>query len=171
MQTRSVSGKRGYLTVGIRDRGQIGRGLKSSFNAASKTSWHRTTVHFHATMREARFDPDHQREAGFAQRKGQGLPRGSKAYNRSYTGRKEKRFGHTRALEFTGDTRRAIRAASISSTSKGGKASYPGASKFSFRHPRSRIRMQDEFRRILPAEATELAEVYDSHLDTEWKTN
>lgn len=169
MQIRQVAAKRGYLAIGLRDRGPIGRGLKSSFNAASKTSWHRTTVHFHATMRENRFDPAHQQAAGFAQRKGQGLPKGSKAYNRSYTGRKEKRFGHTRALEFTGDTRRAIKSARISSTSKGGKASYSGASKFSFRHPRSRIRMQDEFRRILPDEANELAQVYDGHLDTEWK--
>lgn len=169
MQVRKVAGKRGYLAIGLRDRGPIAAGMKRAFNNASKTSWQRTALHFHAQLRENRFDPDHQREAGFALRKGQGLPKGSKAYRGSYTGRKERRFGHTRALEFTGDTRRAIKSASVSSTSKGGKVSYPGARAFSFRHPRSKIRMQDEFRRILPAEAEELAHVYDGHLDELWK--
>ncbi len=104
--------------------------------------------------------------AGFFLRKGEGLPRNSKAFRRSYTGIKLRRFGHTRALEFTGGTRRAIRTASISSTANQGKAAYRGASKFSFRHPKSRIRMSDEFRRLLPTENSELATVYDADLDT-----
>jgi len=160
--------RRGYLAIKVRDRGPIGRGLKSQFNVASKAAWFETAKYFHTNLRERRFDPEHQRAAGFSQRKGQGLPEGSKFYKRSYTGRKQRRFGHTRALEFTGDTRRAIRAARISSTSKGGKASYPGASKFSFRHPRSRIRMQEEFRQILPTEVDELATYYDTQLDALW---
>jgi hypothetical protein len=169
MQIRRIAAKRGYLAIGIRDRGPIGRGLKAGFRAASKKSWYRTTLHFHAKMRDKRFDPAHQKAAGFAMRKGEGLAKGSKAYERSYTGIKEAKFGHTRALERTGDTRKAVRTANISSTSNGGKASYPGASTFSYRHPRSRIRMQDEFRRILPSEAEELAGVYDAGLDQEWK--
>ena len=166
---RSLAKRRGYLAVTVRDRGPIGRGLKAGFNRASKTAWERTGLHFHTTMRESRFDPEHQRKAGFALRKGQGMTPGSKAFKRSYTGRKLARFGHTRALEFTGDTRRAIRAASITSTSKGSRVAYRAASKFSFRHPKSRIRMQDEFRRILPEEATELARRYDAELDQLWQ--
>ncbi len=142
--------------------------MKSAFNAASKTAWYAAALHFHTEFRDRRFEEDHQRAAGFALRKGQGMARGSKAYRRSYTGRKEARRGHTRALEFTGDTRKAVRSASISSTSNRGRAAYRGASKFSFRHPKSRIRMQDEFRRLLDSEITELAEVYDRELDKEW---
>lgn len=165
---RRYGSRRGYAAIGIRDRGPIGRGLKSAFNAASKTAWYAAALHFHTELRDRRFEEDHQRAAGFALRKGQGMAKGSKAYRRSYTGRKEARFGHTRALEFTGETRKAVRSASISSTSNRGRAAYRGASKFSFRHPKSRIRMQDEFRRLLDSEIRELAEVYDRELDKEW---
>lgn len=166
---RQIGRSRGFSAVAIRDRGPIGRGLKAGFNAASKTSWFRTAVYFHSQLRERRFDPQHQEAAGFAKRKGQGIPKASKAYRRSYTGKKESRFGHTRALELTGDTRRAMKSASISSTSNRGRAAYSGASKFSFRHPKSRIRMHDEFRRLLDGEIIELAQVYDEELDQEWK--
>lgn len=44
-----------------------------------------------------------------------------------------------------------------------------GASKFSFKHPKSKIRMHEEFRRILPREADELGQYYDEQLDAEPK--
>lgn len=157
------------MAVAIRDRGPIGRGLKRAFGAASAESWFETAIYFHRELRHRRFTEEHQQRAGFAQRKGQGMAKGSKAYRRSYTGRKESMKGHTRALEFSGATRRAMAAASVRSTRRGGFASYPGGRTFSFRHPKSRIRMWDEFRRLLPEEVTELAEYYDAELDKRWK--
>lgn len=163
--SRRIGRRRGFAAVAIRQRGTIGRGRKAAFGAASKESWYETALHFHANLRDRRFDPDHQEAAGFAKRKGEMLPRATKAFRRSYTGIKLRKYGHTRALEFTGDTRRKIRTASISSTANKGKAAYRGASKFSFRHPKSRIRMSDEFRRLLDSEITELANVFDAGLD------
>ncbi len=76
-------------------------------------------------------------------------------------------FGHTRPLEFSGETRNKVRAASINATNKMGRAAYPGASKFNFRHPKSKIRMNEEFTRLLPHEVEQLGEYYDSN----WTSN
>lgn len=167
--SRRILRRRGFSAIAIRERGTIGRGRKAEYRKASAGAWYDTAMHFHTNLRERRFDPDHQRAAGFALRKGQGLPRGTKAFKRSYTGIKLSKYKHERALEFSGATRKAIRAVSLSSTSNKGKAAYRGASKFSFKHPKSRIRMMDEFRRLLPSEVTDLAEVYDASLDSRWQ--
>lgn len=153
------------ITIKTRHRGNTPRGMKRAYNNASKAAWADTAFEFHAHYRDKRFTNEHAQEAGFALRKGEGLPRGSAAFRKSYTGRKLRMMGHTRPLEFSGDTRRKVRSASISSTSKGGKAAYAGASKFNFRHPKSKIRMSEEFKRITAAEAIALGEFYDRRLD------
>ncbi|GAA5510052.1 hypothetical protein Rcae01_05558 [Novipirellula caenicola] len=173
MVARRVAAKRGYLAIGIRDRGPIGRGLKKAYNDASKKAWHATAVYFHEHLREKRFTPEHAKAAGYHARKGENLDPNSKAFRKSYYGRKlRSKFGGGRGvanpLIWTGATYRAMRSASVTSTSKRGRVAYRGASKFSFRHPRSRIRMHDEFRRLLASEIQELARVYDTHLDREW---
>lgn len=165
---KRISRRRGFVAITVRDRGPIGRGMKRAFNNASKVAWYDTALFFHTELRDRRFDKAHQQAAGFAKRKGEGLARVSKAFRRSYTGIKLSRFKHTLALVFTGETRKAMRQASISSTANKGKAAYRGASKFSFKHPKSRIRMMDEFRRLLDDEIQQLAKVYDKSLDTNW---
>lgn len=151
--------------IKVKERGNTPRRMKRAYNAASKQTWHAVAMRFHTEYRDKRFTPEHAREAGYALRKGEGQPRDSKAFRQSYTGRKLRLKGHTRPLEFSGETRRAVRATSITSTSTGGKAAYRGASKFNFRHPKSRIRMNEEFRRITRTEARELGEFYDRELD------
>jgi hypothetical protein len=73
-----------------------------------------------------------------------------------------------RPLEFSGKTRQAVRAyVSLSSTSKGGKAAYPGARVFNYRNKYSdpSMNLNLEFRRILPGEAEQLANVIDSKIE------
>ena len=154
-----------FVTMKLRDRGLTPRGMKRAFNAASKAAWYLVAKYFHEYYRKARFTEEHAREAGYAARKGELIPRGSKAFQRSYTGRKLRMKHHTRPLEFSGETKEAVKQASITSTSKGGKAAYAGASKFNFRHPKSKIRMSEEFSRITKREAQELGEYYDEQLD------
>lgn len=161
----------GYVRIEIRQREPVGRGLRKRFNAASKAAWHATATHFHATMRDDRFTESHARAAGYTARKGQNAPPGSKAYRHSYYGIKLRSpkmgggVGRAAPLVKSGTTRKAVRTASITSTSKGGRATYRGARVFNFRHPRSRVRMNEEFRRLLQREAEELARVYDRELD------
>lgn len=157
------------VTATIRDRGTTPRGMRKAYSAAARAAWFLTALLFHSVYRDRRFTNDHASEAGYGARKGELMARGTKAFQRSYTGRKLRMFGHTRPLEFTGATRNKMRAASISSTRTMGRAAYPGASKFSFKHPKSKIRMHEEFRRILPKEAEELGNYFDEQLDAELK--
>ena len=153
------------VSIQVKERGNTPRGMKKAFNAASKAAWYMVALLFHKDYRPRRFTNEHAREAGYAARKGELLTRGTKAFARSYTGRKLRMKGHTRPLEFSGKTKEKVKAASISSTFKGGKAAYRGASKFNFRHSKSKIRMSEEFSRITSREAKELGEYYDQQLD------
>ena len=145
------------------------RGEKSEVNKVLKESWLKAAKHFHAEMRDKRFTIEHARAAGYAPRKGDGKT--GKEFWRSYQGRKQKKYGHQRPLEFTGKTRAAVRAyVSLSSTSKGGKAAYPGARVFNYKNPKSdpAMNLALEFRRITPAEAIELAKIIDADVNEFW---
>ena len=148
----------------------------SAFNASSKLAWADTATHFHAHLREKRFTPEHAEKANFAKRRGQNMSPSDKGYYRQYYGYKLRNprlgggAGKANPLWKSGDTRKAVRSVQISSTSKGGRAAYSGANVFNYRNPKSRIRMNEEFRRIVPDEAIELAGVYDASLDDHLKT-
>lgn len=157
------------LKINVRERGTVPRKMKKVFNASKKEAWHDTAVEFHAEYRDRRFTEQHATAAGYTRRKGEGQAFGSKAWRASYTGKKHRMFGHTRPLEFSGESRRAARQVRVSSTSKGSRAAYAGLRKFNFRHPKSQIRMGEEFRRILPREADELAKHFDRALDQHLK--
>lgn len=158
-----------FLTITIRDRGPTPRKLAKAMTAAKRAAWLDVATRFHAEYRDRRFTHEHAREAGYTARKGELQARGSKAFRNSYTGQKLRIHRHTRPLEFSGDTRRAVRFARISSTTAIGRVAYSGAGKFNFRHPKSQIRMGEEFRRITRREAFELGEYFDLMLDRRLK--
>lgn len=158
-----AAGMMGLVT--IRERGPTPRNFRKVQGECQKAAWLATAAYYHRNLRDKRFTPEHAIEAKYYQRKGEGLPKGSKSYRRSYTGRKERKFGHTRPLEFSGRTRDKVRIATLSSTRSGGRAAYPGANVFNFRHPKSRINMAIEFRRLTNSEGSELAGVFDRELD------
>lgn len=147
----------------------VPRALRSVITQGRKSSWKATGRHFHTNHRHLRFTASHAKRARYYKRKGEGMPFGSKAFWRSYTGRKLRKYGHMKPLYKTGETERMTRTAAISSTSKGVKIKYPGARKFNLRHPRSRIEMNNEFRRIAPYEIPTLGRVYERDLDQRLK--
>jgi len=151
--------------ITIKERGPTPRGMKRAYNNHSKAAWQSTGMLFHREMRDKRFTRAHGREAGYQKRQGEepGLTRAE--FFRSYTGRKLRKHSHMRPLEFSGETRRAIRTASISATSKGSRVRYPGARKFNFRRTSAAPKMADEFRKLLPDEIQKLAAHYDETLD------
>lgn len=137
----------------IRDRGPTPRGMRKVLNAAKKEAWFDAAVHFHATMSDERFKHAHATKAGYAPR------------SRNYERQKLKKFGHTNPLEFSGTTRRLVRAATITSTSTGARVRYPGARVFNFRNPKMKANMVVEFTTVLQEEANEIARVFDQKLD------
>lgn len=151
--------------VTVRERGPTPRKMRKVHNQAAKAAWVETGKTFHAEMRDDRFSVAHGKKAGYKPRKGEESGLDRRAFFRSYTGRKLRRFHHRRPLEFSGETRRLVRMATISSTSKGGRVAYPGARKFNFRNPHSDINMAEEFRRLLPEETATLAGTFDAALD------
>lgn len=145
-------------------------GAKKEIRASLKKSWENAGRFFHLNLRDKRFTREHALKAGYAPRKGEASGTGSKGFFKSYTGRKLRRFGHTRPLEFTGETRSAMRAASITSTSNGAKVSYSGARKFNYKNPFSSptMNLNAEFRTILPDEAKLIAKEIESEIDSNW---
>lgn len=168
---RKIAARRGYMAIQIRERGNVPRNMKKAFNLASKSSWAGTAKHFHANFRDKRFTPEHAVAAGYEARQGQKLPPDSKAFRKSYYGIKLRSSrlgggaGKANPLVKSGETRKAVRQAAISSTSKRGRAAYSGARVFNRRSKSTRIRMDQEFRRLTNPEIQELAKVYDDQLD------
>ena len=143
------------------------RGMRRMFNEAQKAALHRIGIMFHAEMRPKRFTVEHARAAGFGLRKGEGMDPQSKRFRRSYTGRNLRIHGHTNPLQFSGKSKDAARSARVTSTSNVVRISYAGTQAFNYRHPRSRIRMHEEFRRLTDSERTQLAMAFDRHLREE----
>ena len=155
------------IDVKYKEKGAVPRKMRKVYTASSKVAWYDTGIRFHGEFRDKRFSVAHARKAGYKPRRGEEPGLTQQEFFRSYTGRKLKKFGHRRPLEFSGETRRNVRSASISSTSKGSRVRYPGARKLNFRNPHSDIRMAEEFRKLLPDEITDLAQHYDRKLDHE----
>ena len=154
--------------IEIRDRGITPRGMRRQFQKAQAEAWEDTALEFQRAYVSRRFTVAHAREAGYTKRKGDELPWGSKGWRRSYMGIKFRRFKHQRPLEFTGETRAAVTgptAANVRATAYQAQLAYPGARKLSFRAKGSDVRAQDEFRRVVPSEASTLAKFYDRRLD------
>lgn len=137
----------------IQERGATPRGMARRINGMKKRAWEDTGKFFHTEMRDNRFTHAHARAAGYSPRK----PK--------YERRKRKKFGHTYPLQWSGRTRRDVREARISSTSKGAKVSYAGARVLNFRNPKSKVNAAVEFATVTQREADRLAEQYDTTLD------
>lgn len=152
--------------IKIRERGAVPRGMRREWRVASKESFLAAGELFDEQLADERFTEEHARKAGYKRRKGELQPRGSKSFRRSYTGRKFQQHKHTRPLEFSGDTRAGVaQGGNIKANSNRALVAYPQAAKFNFRHPKSQIRMSDEFRKLLDPEAVLLGQAYDSRLD------
>lgn len=81
-----------------------------------------------------------------------------RVYNRTYTRRKERQFGHNRPLNFTGaGMLEALSNPKIRSNSKQARVVLP--SKFNFKSQYSRISMRDEITRLIPTEVADLLNV------------
>jgi len=153
----------------VKERGPTPGLMKREFNRLSKAAWIFAGKQFHANFTSKRFTPEHAVKARYAKRKGQGMPRGSRQFARSYYGRKlrsDKGGGRGQAdpLVFTGQSKRAARFPSVNSTKSRVRIRYKTPT-FNRRHPRSRVRMSEEFRRVLPEEKRQIAAWYDEELD------
>jgi len=135
---------------------------KSEMRDAIKASLAVAAKGWHQQYYEGHFTPAGGQRYGYFQRKGEGMPRGSKGFARSYHGRKLKMMGHERPLVFTGESYQRGKVAKIVASSKQAKVVLP--STFNFRHPKSRINMRDEVTRVLPDEVQALRAIAEAEM-------
>lgn len=148
--------------IEISTRGPVGRGMRRQMNAAQKVVWAAGGREFAINNIPRRFTAEHAAEANYSPRAGQREPRGSKAFWKSYFGRKLRYKGTSDPFVWSGATRRNARIASVSATSKSAAVRLPSARKLNF-HPRYAA----EFRRVTVRERLEFAKSYDRNLDQE----
>ena len=152
--------------IKVRERGATPGILAKEWRAVSKVAWRETGVVFHRDYLPKRFTHEGARLLNYTRRKGE-LMKGSKRYWRTYTGRKERRFGHTLPMVYTGESRQLARVRDVRSTSNGVKVVL-NARKLNFRHPKSQVRMNIEIRRVAPVEAEQIARHHDKHIGWEF---
>ncbi|WP_044250376.1 hypothetical protein [Rhodopirellula sp. SWK7] len=150
--------------IEVKSKKPVARSLAKEYRAASTKTWGEVgREDFHKSRMPSRFTPEHAKEAGYTPRQGERMTRQNKLYPRSYTGRKERKFGHRNPLEYSGESKRNAKAtAVIISDSSGVRVKYPGLRKLNLRHSNSNINMADEFRRITTRENRELGDAYDT---------
>lgn len=150
----------------IKERGPTPRGLARERRKAQKQAWLETGKEFHSRLMPKRFTLEGAAELGYTKRKGELMPRGSRGYRRSYTGRKERRFGHRLPMVYSGESRALARIRDVRATGNGARVVIH-ARKLNLRHPKSRVRMAQEIRRVSSAEAKLIGRWYDGRLDTQ----
>lgn len=133
----------------------IERGVRESLEL-----WHTRFLPMH-------FEESAKRRYGYTARQGERMDRGSRAYRRSYTGRKERKFGHTKALVYTGRSRDTMtRSASYRVRTALGRASGElgmSVPAYWFLHPfrgRRFINKTAEVTRLIPSEKKALDDAF-----------
>lgn len=141
--------------VGFSRRG-FQRLLKDAYTAIGQ-QWVRECLPKHFTKAGAA-------EYDYAPRKGEGST--GKAFWRSYTGRKQKRFGHSLPLVFSGELQANVLAGpNITATSRGCRVRLGGSNKANWKHPASQVDMRAELTRISAAERKKLTLAMNAQID------
>lgn len=154
--------------ITVRERGSVPRQFQKAFTAAIRAAWQTAGELWHDRFRPKHFTHAGAREYGYLPRKGERGNEHEQGFRRSYTGRKLHKFGHTYPLVYTGESMRLTRMQDVRPTTKGVRVVYR-AYKYNFRHPRSRIRMREEFTTISRIEERDIRRAIDARLTSELK--
>ncbi len=132
-------------------------------------SWTLVGEDWHRRLRPKHFTTAGAREYGYKPRKGEAGNADSKSFWRSYTGRKQKKYGHTRPLVWSGELEQLSRARRIEarafSTRSKVRVIMPQAQKANFRNPHSQINMREELTTVSDAEVVEIAELHNQSMN------
>jgi hypothetical protein len=134
-------------------------------NEVYKAGYVWTLTHWHREMRPKHFTHAGATEYRYAPRRGE--RGGGRRFEGSYTQRKLKKYGHTRPLEFTGESKRASADLKIKATSKGGRCIL-STPRLNYRHPDSQVRAREEMTRVSDREVAVLARVFEDYVAAEF---
>jgi hypothetical protein len=130
-----------------------------TWNNLLKEAWYEVGRHWADEMRPKHFTKEGGKEYGYKPRAGEAA--GGKNFWSSYTGRKQKKFGHTKPLVYTGELEQASRQTTIYPSFKGVRIALPGARKANLQNPRSSIDMPEELKTVSGREVDQLAKVHE----------
>lgn len=151
------------LVVKKTETGATPRILRRDFERIARETGQFVGQYWHRKFRPIHFTNAATTRYGYALRQGE---RGSafyeqKGFRRSYTGQKLRRFGHTRPLEWTGDSKRRTEIENIRSTYRAGIVRVRvimNAPTLNYRRWPSSPDMRKELTTVIPEELAEMAE-------------
>lgn len=141
--------------------------LKRELNNCHRDAMANNGRHWNRAYREKHFTNAGASEYGYTPRDGERGRPNPGGFKRSYTGRKLRVQGHSRPLEFSGESRRRTRNPRIVATAKKGEAAVrvvmnsPGLNR---RYSGSPINMRDEMTRITAGESQQITIVTSQFL-------
>lgn len=141
--------------------------MKRELNNCHRDAMANNGRHWNVSYREKHFTNAGAGEYGYTPRDGERGRPNPKWFKRSYTGRKLRVHGHTRPLEFSGESRRRTRNPRIVAVAKKGEAivrvvmNSPGLNR---RYAGSPINMRDEMTRISSSEGQQITIVTSQYL-------
>jgi hypothetical protein len=139
--------------------------VDKSLSEVLTQSWYEPGRNWAANLRPKHFTKAGGKEYGYEPRAGEsGNERDS--FWSSYTGQKQKRFGHTLPLVFSGDLANKSTINRVESSASGVRVILTGANKANFHNPNSHINMRDELTRISQGEAIQSTEILEDALIT-----
>lgn len=156
--------------IEVRERGATPGQTKRVFNRVSKSAWFDAALFDHNEHADDPFTEAGRLAGGFPKRRGQNLTPGSKAFKRSYYGRKfasaKLGGGPGQALPnvFTGESRRRAKFVRSTSTS-GGFVNRYAVPRLNFKNPNTQVHPANEFRFRSPKQVQATADACDHSLD------
>ncbi len=152
--------------IAIKYRGPEPTTVKRKLNPAKRKAFGEIGRIWHRSMRPQHFTREGARKYGYLPRAGEQAVKGSKRWKRSYTGRKERKYGHRDPLVYTGYSRMLTRLQDVRASSTRARV-VMRAPALNLQNPHSKIRMREELTTITDAEANTLVTWYGRHLDKE----
>jgi hypothetical protein len=138
------------------------------WNTMKREAWSEAGEDLHARFLEKKFSREGAAEYGYTPRSGES-GRTTKNFWTSYTGRKLRRYGHTRPLELTGELRSLVRLHRVEAVSTSDHSTVriflPAAQKANLQNPHSPIDMAGELRDVSERDLEQACAVVDRKLD------
>ena len=146
-------------------KGQIPPAMrKRDWNKLIKFTFRKLGEFWPSKMRPKHFTKAGAKEYDYTPRAGEDLPFGTRAFWRSYTGQKLRKYGHTLPLVYSGLSMEQTHRRDIRATSKGVRI-VMHAPALNFRHPKSEVDMRAEMTRVSGREETQIMEKADVELN------
>lgn len=156
------------ILIEIKQQGKTPRALRKASTQARRDAFRAVGEHWHEKFRPVHFTHRGARKYGYKPRQGQrtaGEPPTTTSSRRrfasSYTGRKLRKWGHTRPLVYSGESEALTRFLDVRATSKGSRV-VMRAPTLNLRSSPSAPNMREELTRITPDERSELIDVLNS---------